>query len=113
MPGRSRISSVTPEVKRFGALEFRGGMVLTSPSDDFGGWSALVMDPAGKSMLAISDVGSWLSADLVYDGSRPSGLTNARLGPLLGKDGSRSRARSSRTRKRRCWPTAPCRTARC
>lgn len=39
-------------------------MVLTSPSDDFGGWSALVMDPAGKSMLAISDVGGWLSADL-------------------------------------------------
>jgi hypothetical protein len=38
-------------------------------------------------MLAISDVGSWLSADLVYDGSRPSGLTNARLGPLLDKDG--------------------------
>ena len=76
-----------PEVKRFGALEFRGGMVLTSPSDDFGGWSALVMDPAGKSMLAISDVGSWLSADLVYDGSRPSGLTNARLGPLLDTDG--------------------------
>jgi hypothetical protein len=76
-----------PEAKRFGALEFRGGMVLTSPSDDFGGWSALVMDPAGKSMLAISDVGGWLSADLDYDGSRPSGLTNARLGPLLGTDG--------------------------
>jgi hypothetical protein len=76
-----------PEVKRFGALEFRGGMVLTSPSANFGGWSALVMDPAGKNMLAISDVGSWLSADLVYDGSRPSGLTSARLGPLLDKDG--------------------------
>ena len=76
-----------PEVKRFGALEFRGGMVLTSPSGHFGGWSALVMDATGKSMLAISDVGSWLSADLVYDGSRPSGLTRARLGPLLDKNG--------------------------
>ena len=40
-----------PEVTRFGALEFRGGMVLTSPSDDFGGWSALVMDPAGRTCL--------------------------------------------------------------
>jgi hypothetical protein len=76
-----------PEAKRFGALEFRGGLVLTSPSENFGGWSALVMDPAGKSMLAISDVGSWLRADLVYDGGRPSGLSGARIGPLLGKDG--------------------------
>ena len=76
-----------PEAKRFGALEFRGGLVLTSPAKDFGGWSALVMDAAGKSLLAISDEGSWLSADLVYDGSRPRGLTRARLGPLLDKDG--------------------------
>src|SRR6185312_4445831 len=53
-----------PEAKRFGALEFRGGLVLTSPAADFGGWSALVMDAAGTSLLAISDEGSWLSADL-------------------------------------------------
>ena len=37
-----------PEVKRFGKLEFRGGMVLSSPSTDFGGWSALVMEPDGQ-----------------------------------------------------------------
>jgi hypothetical protein len=76
-----------PEARRFGALEFRGGMILTSPSANFGGWSALVMNTAGNRLLAISDVGSWLSADLTYDGSRPTGLTNARLGPLLGPDG--------------------------
>ena len=76
-----------PDVKRFGALEFRGGLVLSCPAADFGGWSALVMDPAGKSLLAISDEGSWLSADLVYDGKRPRGLTHARLGPLLDRDG--------------------------
>ena len=76
-----------PEVTQFGPLEFRGGMVLTSRSENFGGWSALLMDPAGKGLLAISDMGSWLSANLIYDGSRPSGLTGARLGPLLDKDG--------------------------
>jgi hypothetical protein len=76
-----------PEIKRFGTLEFRGGMVLASPSDNFGGWSALIMDPAGKSLLAISDVGSWLSADVTYEGGRPSGLARARIGPLLDKDG--------------------------
>jgi hypothetical protein len=74
-------------VKRFGQLEFRGGLVLSSSASDFGGWSALIMEPAGKSLLAISDEGHWLSADLVYDGSRPRGLTRARLGPLLDKDG--------------------------
>src|SRR4051812_36027430 len=36
-----------PEAMRFGQLEFRGGLVLTSPAADFGGWSALVMDAAG------------------------------------------------------------------
>jgi hypothetical protein len=45
------------------------------------------MGPAGNSLLAISDVGSWLTADLAYDGRRPSGLTRARLGPLLDKGG--------------------------
>jgi hypothetical protein len=74
-------------VKRFGALEFRGGLVLSSAAADFGGWSALVMEPAGKSLLAISDEGHWLSADLVYDGNRPRSLSRVRLGPLLGQDG--------------------------
>ena len=45
--------------------------MLTSPSADFGGWSGLVMEADGKSLLAISDVGSWLTADVVYEGSRP------------------------------------------
>jgi hypothetical protein len=76
-----------PDVRRFGPLEFRGGMVLTSAAEDFGGWSALIVEPAGKSLLAISDVGHWLSADLVYDGIRPRGLTRARLGPLLDSGG--------------------------
>jgi hypothetical protein len=76
-----------PEVKRFGRLEFRGGLVLTSPSVNFGGWSGLVMAADGKSLLAISDVGSWMTADVVHDGSRPTGLARARLGPLLGSRG--------------------------
>jgi hypothetical protein len=75
------------DVMLFGPLEFRGGMVLSSSAKDFGGWSALVMEPTGKSLLAISDEGYWLTADLVYDGSRPRGLTRARLAPLLDKDG--------------------------
>jgi len=76
-----------PEVMRFGQLEFRGGLVLSSPSANFGGWSGLVMEADGKSLLAISDIGSWMTANIAYDGSRPTGLTRARLGPLLGSRG--------------------------
>ena len=72
-----------PDVKRFGDLEFRGGLVLTSPSKDFGGWSDLIVEADGGSLFAVSDVGAWLAADIKYDGTRPAGLTNARIGPML------------------------------
>src|SRR5262245_46247185 len=48
------------DVRRFGDLEFRGGLVLTSPSEAFGGWSGLATSDDGKRLLAISDVGSWM-----------------------------------------------------
>jgi hypothetical protein len=76
-----------PQAKRFGQLEFRGGLVLSSPAESFGGWSGLVMDASGKSLLAISDEGSWMTAEIAYDGSRPAALRAARLGPLLGSHG--------------------------
>ena len=76
-----------PETKRFGLLEFRGGLVLNSSSRHFGGWSGLVMEADGKSLLAVSDVGSWMSADLIYEGKRPARFARARLGPLLGSRG--------------------------
>ncbi|HEU4378671.1 MAG TPA: esterase-like activity of phytase family protein [Hyphomicrobiaceae bacterium] len=72
-----------PDAKRFGDLEFRGGLVLTSPSPDFGGWSDLIVEADGSRLFAVSDVGAWLSADIKYDGTRPAGLTNARIGPML------------------------------
>lgn len=76
-----------PDAKRFGDLEFRGGLVLTSPSQDFGGWSGLVMEKDGKSLLSISDAGSWLTADLTHEGARPTGFSRARIGPLLAAGG--------------------------
>src|SRR5262245_66210036 len=59
-----------PDVKRFGDLEFRGGLVLTSSSTHFGGWSDLIMEADGNSLFAISDVGGWFSADIKYGGHR-------------------------------------------
>jgi hypothetical protein len=73
-----------PDVHRFGDLEYRGGLVLSSPSADFGGWSGLVMSPDGRRLLALSDAGSWMTAEVQYDASgAPTGLANARLGTLM------------------------------
>lgn len=68
---------------RYGRLDWRGGIVLTSPSSSFGGWSGLALDPSGDSLLAISDAGTWMTADIARDAkARPTGLTHARIGPL-------------------------------
>lgn len=69
-------------------LTFRGGLILSSPSPYFGGWSGLVLDDDAKSFLAISDTGAWMTGTIVYDGEHPTGVTEARLGPLLEPDGS-------------------------
>jgi hypothetical protein len=76
-----------PGKTAFGKLEFRGGLLLTSDVKDFGGWSALALDPDGRRLLAISDTGVWMTGELTYAGSKPTGIRNAKLGPLLGLNG--------------------------
>jgi hypothetical protein len=71
-----------PDRHTFTRLEFRGGLVLRSPDASFGGWSGLEIDNDGRRLLMISDRGSWLTADLEYDGIRPRGLANALIGPI-------------------------------
>lgn len=75
-------SKVNPLRRRFGRLIFLGGLTLSSPIKQFGGWSDIAIDADGRHMLAISDNGAWLSAALQYDGSALSGLTSAHIGPL-------------------------------
>ena len=73
---------------RFGKLEWRGGLVLTSPSSSFGGWSGLALDPDGSRLLAISDAGTWMTAEMVTRAPRPArGLTQASIGPLKARGG--------------------------
>jgi hypothetical protein len=74
---------------RFGQLEFRGGLVLSSQDKDFGGWSGLLLETDGRRMLAVSDRGNVLSAEITYTGDAPSGLKASRLGPILGVNGRR------------------------
>jgi len=75
--------SSKPDNKRFGDLEYRGGLVLSSPAEHFGGWSGLVMDADGKRLVSVSDEGAWLSASVEYANMAPTALVRATIGPLL------------------------------
>lgn len=67
---------------RFGALEFRGGLILSSPAGDFGGLSGLSVDADGAGFVAVTDRGSWLSGRILSEGDRPTGIGAARLAPM-------------------------------
>lgn len=68
--------------RRFGSLEFRHGLVLTSADPAFGGWSGLVVEPDGRRMLAVSDEGTWLAAQITYAKGLPIKLAEAKIGPI-------------------------------
>ena len=75
-----------PSRKEFGKLIFRAGLNLYAKSAYFGGFSALAIDASGRTLLALSDAGSWLRATLDYDGRKLKGLDDGVLGPILGAD---------------------------
>ena len=79
--------SSNPSQTRFGALEFRGGLVLTSTDRAFGGISAIHVEPDGSRFLALTDNGSWLRGRIVYEAGRPAGIADAEMAPILGPDG--------------------------
>lgn len=77
-----------PERRDVGQLTYRGGLVLTSPDPAFGGFSALEFNEDGTRLLAVSDRGQWLVADIVPDeDGAPVALDNARMAPLRDFDG--------------------------
>ena len=72
---------------RFGALEFIGGLALTSSFQPFGGISAIHMEPDGAGFIAITDKGSWLRGRIVYKDGRPDRIADTEMAPVLGADG--------------------------
>jgi hypothetical protein len=82
-----------PSRRQFGLLEFRGGLVLTSPFKEFGGISALRVQADGARFIAVSDRGWWLRGRLTYDGHKPTGVAEAEMAPVLGADGKPLAAR--------------------
>ena len=73
---------------RFGALEYRSGLVLTSGFPGFGGLSAWRwLDAKGERFISVSDKGSWFTGRIVYRGHEMTGLAEVEAAPLLGPDG--------------------------
>ena len=76
-----------PTRTRFGDLEFRGGLELSSRHPAFGGISALHVEPDGNHFIAATDRGSWLRGRIVYRDGKPAGIADAEIAPILGADG--------------------------
>jgi hypothetical protein len=72
---------------RFGALEYRSGLVLTSRYSGFGGLSGIRLDAKGEHFISISDKGGWFTGRIVYSGHAMTGLADVEAAPLLGPDG--------------------------
>lgn len=73
--------------RRFGALEFRGGLELTSNYRDFGGISGIRVMPDGTHFIAASDRARWLRGRIDYKDGKPVGIADAEMAPMLGPDG--------------------------
>ena len=72
---------------RFGALEYRSGLVLTSAYPGFGGLSGLRLDADGERFISFSDKGNWFTGRILYQGRVMTGLDEVEAAPMLGPDG--------------------------
>jgi hypothetical protein len=86
-----------PERARVGALQYRGGLELTSPDARFGGLSGLLVSDDGDRMTAVTDRGYWVTARLLYDAAgRLTGVAEAEIGELRGPGGAHLRGKRER-----------------
>ena len=63
----------------FGPLSYAGGIEISSDQSVFGGYSGLIVSRDGGSVLAVSDAGHWLRADLVYNDGRLTAIGTAHI----------------------------------
>jgi len=81
------LSYTDREATTLGPLHHRGTLKLTSPDDDFGGLSGIIVSPDGTRFLAITDASHWLTGELAYDKGRLSGIRGTRIAPLRDEAG--------------------------
>lgn len=71
----------------FGKLIYISGIAMQSGNPDFGGISGLQISADGARLLAVTDTGKWITADLLFDEGRLKGLSNTQLSPMHGENG--------------------------
>lgn len=82
-----------PTHLRYGSLEFRSGLILTSSFRGFGGLSALRLDKKGEHFVSLSDKGTWFTGRLVYQGKRLAWLADVKSAPMLDGNGKKITAK--------------------
>jgi hypothetical protein len=100
------LDPAAPKRRRFGKLDWIGGVELRSSSPYFGGYSGLLVNADGSRLLAVSDAGLWLAAGIETRDGRIAGLDRPRTGSLRGKNNrplSRKRHRDAES----LAPTSP------
>src|SRR5258706_4275197 len=86
-------SARAPEQGRFDMVEYLGGLELKSSHSQFGGFSAIRVGPDGVYFVSLRDKGWWLTGRIVYQRSRPVGIADPVMAPMLGPDGRTLAAR--------------------
>ena len=66
---------ITGTSTRFGKLEFRGGLVVSSKERKFGGISGIHIENDGGTAILVSDLGYILHADFAYQNGRLSSVS--------------------------------------
>ena len=85
---RVELNPEDPAQTTVGALEYRGGLELTSSDGRFGGLSGLEVSAGGARLLAVSDRGRWIELSLVYDNQgRLVGIADGAIRSMHGIDG--------------------------
>ena len=85
-----------PAQTRFGLLEFRGGLALTSNDKAFGGISGIRVEPTAA-FLAVTDKGSWLRGRIVYEDGKP--IADAEMAPSSAPTAAAGEGRSPTRRQ--------------
>lgn len=73
---------------RVGGLIWRGGIVLESTTDSFGGLSGITFTGPDNRLVMVSDKGNFVSGQLLYDEAlRPFGLVGVQITPIQNSKG--------------------------
>jgi hypothetical protein len=79
--------------KTLGRLSWRRGFAMSLADSRFGGLSALQVSTDGKRIVAVTDEGNWLRAELTYRDGDLSGIRNPEMTPILDPDGKRMKGK--------------------